>query len=256
MKLTLAISTVFQNLDAALRVFEGLSERYSSDVELLIVCQNDLGYSHQTISDGVKIYYLQGKGLSKSRNYAIQKSSGKYIWFLDDDVILKDKFIDEFIAGSFSTFDIIFAKIYCSDADSPYKKYSRERLKRHDMLRVSSIEIIASRCFLSSHNVTFDECLGLGAKYPSGEENIFLLNCFDKGGRFLDVDDYCIYHPCLEEKREPKFLWSKQGYAYSKYNVAKSLGGVLGIAYAVKTLSKAMIAGVSLFHVFQFFKER
>jgi len=254
MKLTLAISTVSDNLNKALQVFDCFNEFTLSNVEFLVICQNDFGKDNFEQMGHVTVYYQSKKGLSKSRNYAIEKALGDYVWFLDDDVILKESFIVDFISDKFRGYDLVFGKIYCSDINEAYKKYSRKRYRRYEMLRVSSIEIIVRREFLINNEIYFDESLGLGARYPSGEENIFLLGCYDANASIIEIDEYCIYHPCNEEKREPKLLWAKPGYPYSKFNVARNLGGLLGLVYALRTCFRAIMAGVPLLDVVKFIK--
>lgn len=252
-KLTLAISTLDRNLTNAISVFTDLSVR-SCNLELIIICQNDEGLNHCDIKFGIKIYYLSSKGLSKSRNYALLKSQGKYIWFLDDDVILKDRFISNFLCEKHNDYQLILSRIYCSDLNCSYKNYNKERVARHKMLQVSSIEIIVDRDFVIANNLFFNEELGLGSKYPSGEENVFLLNLYDCNINILETKEYSILHPCTEDKRNPKILWSKPGYARSKYIIASTLGGLFGFGYLIKTCLVALFSGVNLFYILKIFK--
>lgn len=254
MILTLAVSTVYERREHALAVFQDLPQEVKDRVECIVICQNDLEKDDQLNVNGVQVYYQPCKGLSKSRNLAINNASGKYIWFLDDDVILNSTFINDFVNGAFYNYEVILGKIYCSDIERRYKRYQGERTKRLHMLRVSSIEIIVKKEFVVSKGIYFVEELGLGAKYPSGEENVFMLDCFDKGARIIEVDTYNIYHPCLEEKRMPAVLWAKPGYPQSKKQVARRLGGILGLAFSLRVCVRALLSGVPLNSILKFFK--
>ncbi|EHE7895076.1 TPA: glycosyltransferase [Vibrio parahaemolyticus] len=244
MYLTIAVSTVEKNLDRSLEIFDEDFIK-NRDLDLLIICQGDFLENSFEVVDGINVYYQSERGLSKSRNLAIEKSKGKYIWFLDDDVFISKEFVFKFISEKKYEQDLIFGRIKCSNAELMYKKYSRKRLKRHDMLKVSSIEIIANKDFIIKRNVKFDVNLGLGATFPSGEENVFLLDCYNHSPVITDLIDVIVYHPCFENKRTPKKLWALKGYPESKKIIATKLGGPFGVAYLLKTTFKALKNDVS-----------
>ncbi|WP_281947362.1 glycosyltransferase family 2 protein [Vibrio parahaemolyticus] len=255
MYLTIAVSTVEENLDRALEIFdEDFVE--NNNLDLLIVCQGSFSENSLEVVNGINIYYQCERGLSKSRNLAIEKSKGKYIWFLDDDVFLSKEFVFRFVAEEKYDQDLIFGRIKCSNADLMYKKYTKKRLKRHDMLRVSSIEIVVKKDFITERDIKFDLNLGLGATFPSGEENVFLLDCYNHSPVITDLSDVIVYHPCFEKKRTPKKLWAINGYPESKRIIATKLGGPFGVAYLLKTTYKALKNNVSFKYLKKMFMHK
>ena len=47
------------------------------------------------------------------------------------------------------------------------------------------------------YSIKFDENFGLGSKYPSCEENLFLLDCFDVGPSIIHVPEIVVFHENL-----------------------------------------------------------
>ncbi|QUM87890.1 glycosyltransferase [Moritella sp. 36] len=246
MILCLAVSTILTNLDNAINVLRFVKCDNFNEIERIVICQNDVGYDYTEIVDGVTIHYVNSFGLSLSRNKAISLCKAEYIWFLDDDVILCDSFIADFISSKSKNHDLYLGKIQCSDMDRSYKPYKKERLTRLSMLKVSSIEIIVKKSFVKDNNILFDLNMGLGAKYPSGEENIFLLDCFDHNANIFDSNKISIFHPCDEDKRIPINLWRKPGYPESKSIIASRLGFFWGWLFKFRIIVKTYLSGVPL----------
>ena len=62
-------------------------------------------------------------------------------------------------------------------------------------MRVSSLEIAFRRSSLRSVELCFDERFGLGAEFPTGEENIFLIDALHKGLKILYLPIPIVIHP-------------------------------------------------------------
>jgi glycosyltransferase involved in cell wall biosynthesis len=136
---------------------------------------------HNTLS--VRCISISGKGISKSRNTALKNSEGDTIVIGDDDVTYLSNSI-EVIRDCFNkrSTDIGIFQIKTPDGRA-YKKYKANPFKlshQLDIMRVSSIEIVARRNSILKNRCFFNENLGLGADYSSGEEVLFLNDCFKK----------------------------------------------------------------------------
>lgn len=127
--------------------------------------------------------FSREKGLSRSRQLALEYSDADYVWFLDDDVsIFGINCVEAFDLMSKNDIDILTTAY--SAGGVARKKY-KERMFHHSkmsIMSVSSIEIFCRREFVSLNDVKFDFRFGLGAQFPSGEENIFLMECLKKNG--------------------------------------------------------------------------
>ena len=250
--LTIAISTVAENLSKFIRTFK-FSNLINAD-EVIIVIQGVV--SKEEISKLSKNYIIirdDKTGLSASRNIAIFRSSCDYIWFFDDDIILyKDSIsaLKKKIAKN--KMDLYTIRMNYSDNNLPYKIYSdRLNMLRRDSLRVSSVELIASKKFLLINNITFNENLGLGTNFPSCEENIFYLDIYDNKANIVHIDDYLISHHYVNRK---KSHFSNPSILFAKGIFCKRYGGVFGFMILIYFAFKSMSVDINIRLLIQLFK--
>lgn len=165
----------------------------------LIINQSKTKLKELTKDDYRMVTYLE-KGLSKSRNRGIEQIDGQtdVAVITDDDV--------SFVRGYEKTIKRTYKEI--EDADiivfmskdengNPRKKYNTEikKLNKLDILSVNSIEITFRLKSIRDNKLIFDEDFGLGSKYRSGEENIFLSDSLKKGLKIYFYPEYINIHP-------------------------------------------------------------
>ena len=231
--LTLAVCTLASDLKRAQAVFADLAP--TTGVEYLILAQGDTasGRSHYSNAAGaqVSIVTSPSRGLSKNRNMALAEASGERIWFLDNDIEVTNEDIARLLEEiDTHPADIHVCRIRCSDCAGEYKDYSRRRNGLLGLLRVSSIEIIAHRHRLMENGIGFNEQLGLGTAFPSGEENLLLMDAWRAGLGFHFTSACLVAHPCLLEERQPRQAWRDPGLLRSKGIIARQVGGPSGLA--------------------------
>ncbi|WP_272574439.1 glycosyltransferase [Providencia sp. PROV259] len=227
--LTLAISTIYKNLNDTLKYLETLPK--IENVEILIICQllssniENLKHQKTIYNNEIITYYYNEKGISNSRNRAIEKSSSKYIWFLDDDIELNITDIYKLIELLYdSQSDCELVKIGSLENDNEfYKNYNSRKFglctNSVQLLQVSSIEIIINKESITNKKVSFNPKFGLGSDYPAGEENLFLINLFEKGSTINFLDITPIRHTTLMTYRlkKTKEHYLAQGYIASRF---------------------------------------
>ena len=86
--ITVAISTVSENMDRFLSNFPFESLRDADEV--IIIIQGTLDYKPMGFSTKYTIIEDNGKGVSRSRNIGLLHSNCDYIWFMDDDILLNN----------------------------------------------------------------------------------------------------------------------------------------------------------------------
>lgn len=127
---------------------------------------------HRTINTNTR-------GLSLSRNMAIENANGDVALLCDDDETFTDQ-LESIIKKSYVEIpeaDIIIFKM----KNIPCKLGNKRRkLKRFDLLRVSSVQI-TFRLKAIKEKIYFDLLLGSGTGNGAGEENKFLLDCYKRG---------------------------------------------------------------------------
>lgn len=138
---------------------------------------------------GASIYgyhFMDSRGLSISRNLALQCCDTKYLLFADDDVFHVREGVEQ-IALEFerTNADILTFMIRTPDGGL-FRNYKKERFShsRRSLFRVSSIEIAIRVDSVRRVGLQFDTRFGLGAENPTGEEVIFLLDAYNAG---LDI---------------------------------------------------------------------
>ena len=190
------------------------------------------------------------RGLSRSRNHALNHATGEICLLSDDDLYYKED-IEGIVNQAFDenpTADIITFQIETPEGES-FKNYKAEPFwhTKRTIMRVSSVEMAFKKNAIEENHLRFDENFGLGAEFPTGEENIFLSDALDKGLNLLYIPTPIVIHP-LESS----------GQNYDNIKLVEAKGAmferIFGIkGYAVSLLfafKKYKHSKYSLFHFF------
>ena len=151
-----------------------------SDVVLINQCDID-EYKEVTYENStVKYLSTTERGLSKSRNNALELATGDICLICDDDENLHDNY-EKLILKAYS--EIPDADIITFRFKYPGKKYdnSIKRIGYLNASTISSIEITFKRKKIIESKIRFNESFGAGSVYALGEENLFLFDCLEKG---------------------------------------------------------------------------
>ena len=138
-----------------------------------------------TPHEGIRVISVNDKGLAKSRNLALANSIGDICVIADDDFIYSGDALNTIIQEYKNNpkADIITFQTNSLQSGQLRKNYPTSRFKhnRKSLSRVSSSDITFLRRSIKRAGITFDEKFGLGAKYLTGEDNIFLSDCIQNG---------------------------------------------------------------------------
>lgn len=137
------------------------------------------------------IHRTDTTGLSKNRNNALARASAPLILISDDDV----DYTAEGLTAVINSFqanpdaDLLVFRFYCNKGNKFYPDHSFSLRLPPKGYYTSSIEIALRRNSLADHNIWFNENFGIGAIFPSGEEDILIKDCLDAGltGRFIPM---------------------------------------------------------------------
>lgn len=157
-------------------------EEKNLHTNILVINQTD--NNEKLVFNNIKMINYNELGLSKSRNRCIENLDGDICIITDDDVSFVDEY-EEIIINAFEKnkdADIITFQTKTPEGKY-FKKYKSEGFwhNKRSLLKVASIEIAMKVDSIKKARVYYDEDFGLGAKYVSGEENIFLTDCLKKG---------------------------------------------------------------------------
>lgn len=129
-----------------------------------------------------KIYRSATKGLSVNRNIALSKATAPILLISDDDV----DYTKEGLTAVIDSFkekpeaDILTFKY---ESESSVKTYPSECISINNLPKgffLTSIEISMRREAVQG-KIWFNENFGIGAYFPSGEEDIFIKDCLEMG---------------------------------------------------------------------------
>lgn len=188
MKLQLLLATVNDNF---------LRRNYTPPFDNYLVI-NQVDRAPPCAVHQVQVFDYQEKGVSKSRNRALQKATAEICLLADDDLVFLES-AQRMVLAAFQqnpTADIITFQAQTLSG-APWKHYAikQQRHTRRSIMRVASWEIAFRRRSIQSAGLQFDERFGLGAAFPTGEENIFLLDALRKNLTILHVPVAIVMHP-------------------------------------------------------------
>lgn len=214
------------------RLFKSLETQTNKNFEAIVVSQDN----HELVVDLLSNYRFSNKhikinrkGLSHSRNVGLKHISGTIVTFSDDDCWYDD---DSFsiVEQTFSenTCDIACFQIFDPISNQYYKNYSQTpeaTVSNKSLFRKSSIEIFLNLKNIDKEKLKFDENFGLGAKYPSGEENIFLSDMKKQNMLISYFPRKIVYHlkPNIATRLTPKSFIGKGPMFKRIYNTPVAL---------------------------------
>lgn len=180
------------------------------------------------------------KGLSKSRNMALDNASADICVIADDDFKYYDNSSKKILEAyeKYSDADII-AFYYCSTGRQK-KKFDNKvkRVNYLNSLKICSAQITFKRESLEKKSIRFNERFGAGTeKYKAGEENIFLYECLRKG---LKIYIEPVYILEIQEKGNEsawfkgynKNFFETKGAVY--YQMTKRFYWILILQFAIR----------------------
>ncbi len=171
MKLEILMSCMHQTDDALIQ-----KSGIIGDAVVINQCDVD-SYSEYKTKNGItRMFSVNQRGLTKSRNLAIEKSVGDVCLLCDDDESFAADYESRILSayGTLPYADVIIFKI---SNRPPSFSDKIQRLRFPKIMKVSSWQISFRRNSLLRSGVRFDENLGAGTGNGAEEELKFLLDC-------------------------------------------------------------------------------
>lgn len=126
-----------------------------------------------------KLYSFDDKGLSKSRNIAIDNSSSSISMIADDDMKFVDNY-EQIVLEAYDKYkdaDIIAFYVSSDNPNNIKPKLKEGRVDRLNSFKIQSVQLSFKTDVIKKNKIRFDENFGAGSKFFMGEENIFLSDC-------------------------------------------------------------------------------
>lgn len=230
--LTIAYST----LPARLKGITYPEQR--SDRELLVLVQNVDEDSYVFTEKSAKLVELKNKGVAKSRNAALDRASGEFLLFGDDDMQFIEPGIEAVLAYFKSNPDcaIILAQAI-DETGELRKKYPSEvtPLKLTNCAKAATYEMLVRVDALREKKIRFDENFGAGAANYLGDEYILIADALRAGLRGVHLPVKLAIHP----KDSSGSKWGTEGDLAARAKVFSRVFGwkapIYRAAFLVRT---------------------
>ena len=200
MKISLITATLGR-YEELVTLFESLKKQTYKNFELYLVDQNNDSKLKDLSNDYQKYFsinYIHSttKGLSLNRNIALKLADGDIIGFPDDDCYYSPDVLSNVIENLENTDDKIkFCAMRTFDSVTKKQNHKSDKIKieKNDVLK----KCISYNVFVKRNDkVLFDERLGVGSYYSSGEETDFLYSIIENKNHYgIFINQSGIYHP-------------------------------------------------------------
>lgn len=126
-------------------------------------------------------------GVGINRNIALFAADAEIVLFADDDIVYYDG-LRNGVLSAFRQMPEADAIVFGIDYSKNGIVYRRRRLTNGRLhlwnsMRYGTSVLAVKRRQIEKLNITFNHCFGGGCIYGSGEDNLFIKECFDKGLR-------------------------------------------------------------------------
>ena len=191
-KLTIAYSTLPERI-------KGITypER-REDREILVLVQNIEESSYVFTERSAKLVELKNKGVAKSRNAALDRASGEFLLFGDDDMNFIESGIDEAIAYFDANPECAIILAQAVDESGALRKnYLNEitPLKLTNSARAATYEMLVRVDALKEKKIRFDEEFGAGTTNYLGDEYILIADALRAGLTGVHLPVKLAIHP-------------------------------------------------------------
>ncbi len=207
------------------------------------------------LSEGVKVRTISTpeKGLSRSRNKLLQNAEGDVCIIGDDDVEYLDGYLD-IIKNAYERYpdaDIIVFRFTNEKGKETRVRYTEDILMNmKNISKAASVEITFKRKSIIDAGVSFNNNIGLGTSFPSGEENAFLADALRAGLKIYHVPQtICV----AEEAKKINDDYNVEKYLTDKgasfYCIYKSMFPLYSMAF-ILLKKKSIFKDISILKAF------
>lgn len=171
-----------------------LIKKMNLSTDAIIINQCDVNCFEEFEYNNRKIRFisLAERGIGLSRNNALMRATGDICLFADDDLIYMDNYTD-IVMNQFEKnpdVDILLFNVSSLNRNRPtYTIKSKFKIGFHNCMRFGAVNIAAKTEKVKQANIFFSLLFGGGAKYSSGEDTLFVIECLKKGLKIVAVPD-------------------------------------------------------------------
>lgn len=245
MKFSFIIGTLNRSHELKYCIESLLAQDYQ-DFEIIIVDQSDNDKTEDLTkvfnSKQIKYYRVGFHGLSKARNYALERCSGDFVCLTDDDAY----YSKDYLSALKKHFEdnpnsIISGYMWNAVENIDFIDYSKLKIDRslstRQIIRNCPSPAITFPKKIADEIGMFDEDFGVGAKYGAGEETDFLLRAFWHGYNTIYYRDIKVDHP----HKDALIFKDESSEERKVYNYSFGIGAMYRKQFAIGKKSKLLI---------------
>ena len=245
MKFSFIIGTLNRSHELKYCIESLLAQDYQ-DFEIIIVDQSDNDKTEDLTkvfnSKQIKYYRVGFHGLSKARNYALERCSGDFVCLTDDDAY----YSKDYLSALKKHFEdnpnsIISGYMWNAVENIDFIDYSKLKIDRslstRQIIRNCPSPAITFPKKIVDEIGMFDEDFGVGAKYGAGEETDFLLRAFWHGYNTIYYRDIKVDHP----HKDALIFKDESSEERKVYNYSFGIGAMYRKQFAIGKNSKLLI---------------
>ena len=185
-----------------LKSLEGLNDNIKSQILLVIVNQGEKAETEFSIR--YKEICVEKCSLSHARNIGLQYVEDKGIIGFPDDDCWYNQTVLSFVLNNIGEYDFICVGVFDPYKNLPYGN-NRKMDQKIEITEENVLTLPISVGIFYKYNSPddiprFDECLGVGTDWGSGEETDFLLQLMYEGKRGIYNSYDCVYHETERNK--------------------------------------------------------
>lgn len=185
MKVEVLISTMNRDNDSLYKTMN-----IKTDAVIINQCLKESYYEIKEDFGIIRIISNCDRGLSKSRNLALESSNADICIIADDDLVYKDNY-KEMIIDAYKRYndaDLIAFDVPSSNVERPTSKLKEGRIGFLKSMKISSFQITFKKNSFVKCGISFNELFGAGSVFNCGEENILMKKALDKGLKIYYVN--------------------------------------------------------------------
>ncbi len=135
--------------------------------------------------DNVCMISTKTRGVGQNRNIALSMAQADILLFADDDMSYYDGVMEQVVEAfrQLPQADVLIFGMDMTKNDEVYEKrrLSIKRCHLHNSLKYGACRIAIRRKAIEKANLRFSQEFGGGCRYGSGEDTLFLYQCFKSG---------------------------------------------------------------------------
>lgn len=252
------------------RLLNSLLSQTYKDFELIVVDQSVRQSTNAFCNQsGLNLKYIpvgRKLSLSKARNIGLKHASGDIVAFPDDDCWYPEELLNKIntVLSENSGLDYVCCQAY----DPILKRPLNSRAAIHKNVPINTRNALCYPISIGifgkkDNTIQFDEELGAGTKWGSGEESDYILQLLKHKKKILYVPSILVYHPYINETSKNSLdktyrygqgygALIKKAFGRKQYGVITdltsifihSIGGILFFSLKRSELRKTYIARI------------